>query len=157
MWEELCHIETSFRVHWLPKMAIETNTWLFWKQQQNHNNNINNENQNDTNLNRLSDEIVQTLKLTYKGEHDIDLIKAIKTSTKKSLPEKQDVKDYFNRYQYNFQININNDTNKQHKHDLVYFSKCISSNCADRCIAETVRQLSKWTCYGHTVRDIKYC
>ena len=73
------------------------------------------------------------------------------------MPEKQDVKDYFNRYQYNFQININNDTNKQHKHDLVYFSKCISSNCADRCIVETVRQLSKWTCYGHTVRDIKYC
>ena len=35
--------------------------------------------------------MVHTLKLPYKGDHGINLIKSIKTSTKKSLPEKHDV------------------------------------------------------------------
>ena len=63
----------------------------FENNKKNHSNNINNENHNDTNLNRLSDKIVHTLKLPYKGDNGINLIKSIKTSTKKSLPEKHNV------------------------------------------------------------------
>ena len=58
----------------------------------NQNNNVKNESHNDTNSNRLSDKIVHTLKLPCKGDHSINLIKSIKTSTKKSLPEKHNVR-----------------------------------------------------------------
>ena len=37
------------------------------------------------NINSLSDKIVYTLKLPYKGDHGTNLIKSIKISTKKSL------------------------------------------------------------------------
>ena len=56
----------------------------FENNNKNHNNNINNENHNDTNLNRLSDKIVHTLKLPYKGDHGINLIKSIKKHQLKS-------------------------------------------------------------------------
>ena len=56
----------------------------FENNNKNHNNDINKENHNDTNLNRLSDKTVHTLKLPYKGDHGINLIKSIQTSTKKS-------------------------------------------------------------------------
>ena len=56
------------------------------KNRKNHNNNINNENHNDTNLNQLSDKVIHTLKLPYRGDHGINLITSIKVSTKiKSL------------------------------------------------------------------------
>ena len=47
-------------------------------------------NNSDTNINNLS--IVRTLKLPYKGNHDIDLLKSVKTSTKKTLHEKHVVR-----------------------------------------------------------------
>ena len=37
--------------------------------------------------------------------------------------------------------NINK--NKQHKHDLVYFSRCPSTTCTDCYIGETARRLSE--------------
>ena len=41
---------------------------------------------------RLSDKIVHTVKLPCKGDHGINLIKPIVTSTKKLLPQKHDVR-----------------------------------------------------------------
>ena len=46
---------------------------------------------------RVTDFFIHTIefqmsKLPYKGDHGINLIKSIKISTKKSLPEKHDVK-----------------------------------------------------------------
>ena len=64
-------------------MAIETSICSF-ENNKNHNNNINKENHKDMNFSRLSDTIVHTLKLPYKGDHAINLIKSIQTSTKKS-------------------------------------------------------------------------
>ena len=52
-----------------------------------NNNNIKNKNHNDTNLNRLSDKNIHSIKPPYKGDHCINLIKSIKTSTKNSLAE----------------------------------------------------------------------
>ena len=89
----------------------------------NHNNKINNENHNDTNLNTLSDKIEHILKLLYKGDHGINLINSIKTSTKKSLPDKHDVRIILTGTKLGFHFNIKDDTNKQHKHDLVCFSR----------------------------------
>ena len=92
----------------------------FENNNENHNNNINNENHNDKNLNRLSDKIVQTLKLPYKGNHSINLMNSINTSTKKSLPEKHDLRIILTCTKLSSQLNIKDDTNKQHKRDLVY-------------------------------------
>ena len=63
-------------------MAIEKNTWFFKNNNKNDNNNISNEDYNDKNLYRLAD----------KGDDPINLIKSIKASTRKSFPEKHDVR-----------------------------------------------------------------
>ena len=83
------------------------------------------------------------LKLPYKGDHVINLIKSIKISTKKSLPEKHDVRIILTGTKLSLQCNIKDDTNKQPKHDLVYFSRCSSMNCTDSYIGETARRLSE--------------
>ena len=85
---------------------------------------------------------MHTLKLSYRGNHGTNSIKSIKTSTKKSLPEKH-VRIILTGTKLNSQFNIKDDTNKQHKHDLVYFSRCPPAACADSYIGETARHLSE--------------
>ena len=92
MREELHHREKSFtEFNGYPKWLLKQTLDSFDNNNKNHNSKINNENHNNTNLSRLSDKIVHTLKLPYKGDHGINLIKSIKTSTKKALPEKHDI------------------------------------------------------------------
>ena len=52
------------------------------------------------------------------------------------------------------QFNIKGDTNKQHKHDLVYFSRFPLTDCTDSYIGETARRLSERV-MDHTGRDTK--
>ena len=111
------------------------------KNRKNHNNNINNENHNDTNLNQLSDKVIHTLKLPYRGDHGINLITSIKVSTKKSLPEKHDARIFLTSTKLSSQFNIKDDTNTEHKHDLVCFSRCPSTDCNDSYIPEKARRL----------------
>ena len=124
---------------WLSNQALDS----FKNNNKNHSNNINNENHNDRNLNRLSDKIVHTLKLPYKGDRGINLIKSIKASTKKSLPDKHDVRIILTGTILSSHFNIKDDTNKQHKHDFVYFSRCPSTDCTDSYTGETARRLSE--------------
>ena len=152
--EELHHIETCFTEFngypkWLLKQTLDS-----YKNNKNQNNSINNENHNDTNLNRLSDKIVHTLKLPYRGNHGINLIKSIKTSMKKSLPDKHYVRIILTDTKLSSHFNIKDDTNKQHKHDLVYCSRCPSTDCTDSYIGETARRLSERV-MDHAGRDTK--
>ena len=55
---------------------------------------------------------MHTLKLPYKGDHGINLIKSIKTSTKKSLPEKHDLRIILTGTKLSSQFNIKDDINK---------------------------------------------
>ena len=90
---ELHRIETCFtEFNGYPKWLLKQTLDFFENSKKNHNNNINNENHNDPNINRLSDKIVHILKLPYKGDHGFNLIKSIKTSAKRTLPEKHDVR-----------------------------------------------------------------
>ena len=41
------------------------------------------------------------------------------------------------------QFNIKNDTNKQYKHDLVYFSRCPSTTYTDSYIGQTAKRLNE--------------
>ena len=47
-----------------------------------------------------------TLNLPYKGNHDINLIKSIKTSGKKTLPEKYDIRIILTGTKLSSQLNI---------------------------------------------------
>ena len=67
----------------------------------------------------------------------------MKTSTKESSPEKHDVTIILINTKLSSQFNINDDTNTQYKHDLVYFSRCPSTNCSDSYMRETGRRLSE--------------
>ena len=80
------------------------------------------------NINNLSDKIVHTLKLPYKGDHSTNLISS--------------------------QFNIKDDANKQHKHDLVYFSRCASTNGTGSYFGETARGLCELV-VDHAGRDTK--
>ena len=155
MQEELHHIETCFtEFNGYPKWPLKQTLDSFENNYKNHNNNINNENHNDTNLNRLCDKIVHILKLPYKGDHGINLIKSIKTSTKKSLSDKHDVRIILTGTKLSSHFNIKYERNKQHKHDLVYFSRCPSTDCTDSYIGETARHLSERV-MDHAGRDTK--
>ena len=144
MQEELHHIETCFtQFNGYPKWLLKQTQDSFKNNNKNHNKNINNQKHNDTNLNRLSDKIAHTLKLPYKGDHGINLIKSIKTSTKNSLPDKHYVRIILTGTKLSSHFNIKDDTNKQRKHDLVYFSRCPSTDCTDSYIGETARRLSE--------------
>ena len=153
--EELHHMEKYFpEFNDYPKRLLKQILVSFENNNKNHSNNINNENHNDTNLNRLSDKIVHTLKLPYKGDNGINFMKSIKTSTKKSLPEKHDVRILLTGTKLSSQFNIKDDTNKQHKHDLVYFSRCSSTKFTDIYIGETTRRLSERV-MDNAVRETK--
>ena len=86
---------------------------------------------------------MHTLKLQCKDSHSTNLIKSIKTPNKKSLPEKHDVRIILTGTKLNSQLNIKDDTNKQHKYHLVYFSRCPSTTCTDSYMGQKARRLSE--------------
>ena len=55
---------------------------------------------------------MHTLKLPYKVDHSINLIKLLETLTKEWLPEKHDVRINLTSTKLSSQFNINNDANK---------------------------------------------
>ena len=128
MQEELHHIKTCFtEINGYPKWLLKQTLDSFKNNYKSYNK-INNKNNNDRNIKNLSDKIVHTLKLPYKGDHSTNVTKSIKTSIKKSLPKKHDVRTILTNTKLNSQFNIKDDTNKQHKHDLLYSSGCVSSS-----------------------------
>ena len=63
--------------------------------------------------------------------------------TKKSLPENHVLRIVSTGTKLSSQFNIKDDMDKQHKHDLVYFSRCLSTSFTDSYIGETTRHLSE--------------
>ena len=59
------------------------------------------------------------------------------------MPEKHDVRIVLTGTKLSSQFNIKDNTNKQHKHDLVYFSRFPLTDCTDSYIGETARRLSE--------------
>ena len=70
------------------------------------------------------------------------------------MPEKYDVRIILTGTKLSLQFNIKDDTNKQYKHDLVYFSRCPSMDCTDSYIGEPARRLSERV-MNHAGRDSK--
>ena len=92
------------------------------------------------NINNLSDEIVFTLKIPCKGDHGNNLIKSIKTSAQKSLPEKIWCWDQIKLpgTKLSSQFNIKYDTN-QKQNDLFYIKRCPPTICTDNYIGKAAR------------------
>ena len=67
------------------------------------------------------------------------------------MSEKHDVRIVLTGTKLSSQFNIKDDTNKQQKHDLVYFSRCPSTDCTDSYIGETARRLS-----GHVMYESRW-
>ena len=59
------------------------------------------------------------------------------------MPEKHDVRIILTGTKLSSQFDIKDNTNKQHKYDLVYFSRCPFTNCTDSYIGDTARRLSE--------------
>ena len=70
------------------------------------------------------------------------------------MSEKHDVRTVLTCTKLSSQFNIKDDTNKQHKHDLVYFSRFPLTDCTDSYIGETARRLSERV-MDHAGRDTK--
>ena len=73
---------------WLLKQTFDS----FETRNSNYDKNIKDEKNKIFNIINLSDEAVHTKKLQYKGDHGINFIKSIKTSTKKTSPDDDDVR-----------------------------------------------------------------
>ena len=97
---------------------------------------------------------MHTLKLPFKCEEGTNLIKSIKTTSRKALPENHHVRIVFTGTKLSSHFNIKDETNKQHKHDLVYLSSCPSSTCNNCYIGETGRRLSERV-LDHSGKDTK--
>ena len=68
--------------------------------------------------------------------------------------KKHDVRIVLTGAKLGSNFNINDDTNKQHKFDLDYFSRRLSMTLTDSYIGETARCISKIVA-GHAGRDLK--
>ena len=88
----------------------------------------------------------------YKGDYGINLIKPIKTSTKETIPEKH-FRIISTSTKLRSQFNIKDDTNKQQKHDFVYFTRCMSTICTDRCVSKPVVNDAGRDTKSHTIRQ----
>ena len=136
--EELYHIEKCFsEINGYPKWILkEIFDSFIISDDKNHNGS---DNSLDTNI---VVKTVHTLKLPFKCEEGTNLIKSIKTTSRKALSENHDVRIVLTGTKLSSHFNIKDKTNKQHKHDLVCLSSCPSSTCNDCYISEKGRRLS---------------
>ena len=70
------------------------------------------------------------------------------------MSDKHDIRIILTDTKLSFHVNIKDDTNKQHKHDFVYSSRCRSTDCTDSYIGEAARRLSE-RIIDHSGRDTK--
>ena len=77
-----------------------------------------------------------------------------KSQLKSHSLKKHDVRIILTETKLRSQFNIKDDANKEHKHDLVYYSRFPSTNCTDSNIEETVRRLGERV-MDQAVRDTK--
>ena len=70
------------------------------------------------------------------------------------MSDKHDIRIILTDTKLSFHVNIKDDTNKQHKHDFVYSSRCRSTDCNDSYIGEAARRLSERV-IDHSGRDTK--
>ena len=134
MKKELLHLE---------KILISKNNYPRWvikqiltqveKQQErnNMNNNNNNDNSNTNNENsftnennsQMSEKQLSFITLPYKGQQGEKVLKSLKTTLHRSLPNNIETKVVYTRIKLGSNFQIKDKTKFNHKHDLVYYAK----------------------------------
>ena len=94
------------------------------------------------------------LLLLYQREIGIGLTKSLKRNLDKQLPYNVKTQVIFTGQKISNQFNVKDRTKFQHKHDVIYFSKCPEQNCTDNHIGESARRICEQI-IDHGGRDKK--
>ena len=126
-------------------------------------NNMNNNNNDDSNTNdensftnennsQMSEKQLSFITLPYKGQQDEKVLQSFKTTLRRSLPNTIKTKVVYTGTKLGSNFQIKDKTKFDHKHDLVYNTKC--PECQEDYIGEIGRRLHERIC-DHSGKDGK--
>ena len=81
------------------------------------------------------------LVLPSKGNKGAHLLRSMEKYVKKLLPKKSMLQITYTGKKLSSQFNINNKTNFEHQHDLIYHVNCPTPTCEENYIGETARHI----------------
>ena len=79
--------------------------------------------------------------LPYAGPKGDSIIKTMKNSLKRVLPDNVKTRVTYSRQKLSTKLQIKDKTKDQHKHDLAYYSKCPEPTCNEDYLGETGRRI----------------
>ena len=79
--------------------------------------------------------------LPYAGPKGDSIIKTMKNSLKRVLPDNVKTRVTYSRQKLSTKLQIKDKTKDQHKHGLVYYSKCPEPTCNENYLGETGRRI----------------
>ena len=83
------------------------------------------------------------LLLPYQGEIGIGLTKSLKRNLNKYLVNNVKTQVTFTGQKLSTQFNVEDRTEFEHKHDIIYLGKCPEQNCTDNYLGESARTISE--------------
>ena len=149
MKKELLHPEKNFiSKNNYPRWVIKQILTQVEKQQER--NNMNNNNNDDSNTNNqnsftnennshMSEKQLSFTALPYKRQQGEKVLKSFKTTLHRFLPNNIETKAVYNGTELSSNFQIKDKTKFDHKHDLVYYVKCLE--CQEDYIEEIGRRL----------------
>ena len=84
---------------------------------------------------------MHSLILPYTGLKDNTIIKTMNNSLKRFLPDNVKTRVTYTGKKLGTKFQIKDNTSDQHKHDLVYYSKCPEPTCKEDYLGETGRRI----------------
>ena len=137
---ELNHIQKVFlEIHdfplWVIKQIIAEEEQKYKHQniKDNDSNVINTESGNKRHL----------LVLPYQGEQRSRLVKSLKRSITKLLPEATQLEFGFTGSKLSTHFQITDKTEFEHNHEVIYLGTCPENNCSDNYVGESARRISE--------------
>ena len=154
------------------KMFIHENNYPRWiikqiltqVEKQQERNNMNNNNNDDSNTNnensftnennsQMSEKQLSFITLPYKGQQGEKVLKSLKTTLHRSLPNNIETKVVYTGTKLDSNFQIKDKTKFDHKHDLIYYVKCLEFQ--EDYIGEIGRRLHEQIC-DHSGKDSKF-
>ena len=117
-----------------PRWVIKQILTQVQKQQERNNMKNNNNDDSDTNNknsftnennSQVSEKQLSFITLPYKGQQGEKVLKSFKTTLHRSLPNNIETKVVYTRAKLGSNFQIKGQTKFDHKHDLVYYTKCL--------------------------------
>ena len=83
------------------------------------------------------------MKIPYQGDKGIALTKSLKRNLNKHLAKNIKMQVKFTGQKLSTQCKVNDRIKFEHKHDVVYFGKCLEKNCTDNYLGESALRISE--------------